>query len=217
MRPIRTLKDLSADRWALLQYGEREGRRPNPLFDPVWYCATYPDIEGSIGGSLGHYLQYGEREGRRPNPLFDPVWYCATYPDIEGFIGGSLGHYLQHGEREGRRPNPLFDPVWYATTYAQCGARYGQALAHYLENHNREHVDPAPEFDSSILRMTTAPAGASSRRDISPLEQVLDRLRTASGNDQLPTSLPWPQYDEEQRQSRLSAKLAHLPTAVWAR
>lgn len=45
--------------------GWREGRKPNPFFDPLWYLSTYRDITED---PLHHYLVRGEYEGRRPVP-----------------------------------------------------------------------------------------------------------------------------------------------------
>ncbi|KXV11160.1 hypothetical protein AD932_11780 [Gluconobacter oxydans] len=43
------------------QHGWREGRKPNPFFDPHWYLSQNRDV---IGDPLLHYILHGEREGR---------------------------------------------------------------------------------------------------------------------------------------------------------
>jgi hypothetical protein len=54
-------------------FGWREGRRPNPWFEPAWYLAANADVRKSGLNPLLHYSRHGEVEGRRPSPLFDPA------------------------------------------------------------------------------------------------------------------------------------------------
>ena len=61
-----------------LHLGWRQGRRPNPYFDPAWYIAGNLDVQGIGIDPLLHYIRYGEREGRRPILHFDPHWYRAA-------------------------------------------------------------------------------------------------------------------------------------------
>jgi hypothetical protein len=44
--------------------GWREGRKPNPWFDPAYYLRTYPDVARANIDPLLHYLRHGRREGR---------------------------------------------------------------------------------------------------------------------------------------------------------
>ena len=56
-------------------HGWREGRRPNPCFDPRWYQATYAaEISPDVNPLLDYALA-GERAGRAPAPHFDPELY----------------------------------------------------------------------------------------------------------------------------------------------
>ena len=59
------------------EHGWREGRAPNPYFDPPWYQAAHsvPPHENS----LLHYLSLGEARDHPPSAKFDPGWYRATY------------------------------------------------------------------------------------------------------------------------------------------
>lgn len=43
-------------------HGYKEGRRPNPVFDPVWYVEVYEDVGRSAINPLLHYAVFGERE-----------------------------------------------------------------------------------------------------------------------------------------------------------
>src|SRR5882757_1256646 len=75
-------------------YGYKEGRKPNPIFDPIWYVTTYPDVKDVDVQPLLHYASIGEPEGRRPSPYFQPAWYREKYgiPEKES----PLAHYLKN-------------------------------------------------------------------------------------------------------------------------
>ena len=75
----------------------RRRLRRDPLFDPVWYLAAYPDLAASPSGSrrgavdpAWHYLTHGAAEGRDPGPGFS-----------------TSGYRLQGGAADGA--NPLLD------------------------------------------------------------------------------------------------------------
>ena len=82
---------LFQDAWYLAQYadvagagldpldhycrnGWRESRKPNPLFDPVWYVASYGELIGDVNPLLD-YVATGEEVGRKPAEEFDPTEY----------------------------------------------------------------------------------------------------------------------------------------------
>ncbi|MGA0595805.1 glycosyltransferase [Enterovirga sp. CN4-39] len=46
--------------------GEREGRAPNPYFDPKFYLDLYGDVRASGMGALEHYARFGLAQGRLP-------------------------------------------------------------------------------------------------------------------------------------------------------
>jgi hypothetical protein len=73
------------------------------LFDPDWYCKTYPDVM-SAGDPYAHFLVSGDAEGRRPGPEFNPSWYLTQYLDVRHGTKGPLLHYLRRGKAEGRMP-----------------------------------------------------------------------------------------------------------------
>jgi hypothetical protein len=60
-------------------YGWREGRRPNPYFDPKWYVLTYPPSDPTYANPLLDYIVSGERAGRRPTIDFDPIAYSSQH------------------------------------------------------------------------------------------------------------------------------------------
>ncbi|MEY8841127.1 glycosyltransferase family 2 protein [Cribrihabitans sp. XS_ASV171] len=74
------------------------------LFEPDWYCRTYPDVrETGIDPAL-HYLRYGWVLGRDPGPNFDLDFYCERYPDIAESGVNPVLHFLWQGRAEGRLP-----------------------------------------------------------------------------------------------------------------
>lgn len=47
-------------------WGEREGRKPNPDFDPAYYLETYQDLRAAgLKNLFYHFLETGKKEGRR--------------------------------------------------------------------------------------------------------------------------------------------------------
>ncbi|WP_051535768.1 hypothetical protein [Asaia platycodi] len=100
---------------ALLHYhtaGWREGRKPNPFFDPLWYLASYRDVTED---PLHHYILRGEYEGRHPVPWFDPIWYRQANQVPANM--NALAHYLANRKAPGIRPMPEFDPEFYLRSY----------------------------------------------------------------------------------------------------
>jgi len=93
-----------------LSHGSARGLKPNPLFDPDFYRATYPDVAQSGEEPLVHFLRAGAREGRRPNRTFHTSFYLAENRDVARLGLNPLAHFLSAGQAEGRRPNPFFDP-----------------------------------------------------------------------------------------------------------
>jgi len=49
----------------------------HPLFDPVWYGATYPETKNHPLGALGDYLSSGEIAGRAPSK-----WWTGSKPPL---------------------------------------------------------------------------------------------------------------------------------------
>ncbi|MFC3612446.1 glycosyltransferase family 2 protein [Lutimaribacter marinistellae] len=85
--------------------------RQSSLFEPEWYCRTYPDVrEAGIDPAL-HFLRYGWVLGRDPGPEFDVKFYTERYPDIAGSGVNPLLHYLWQGQAEGRLPTPAAEKV----------------------------------------------------------------------------------------------------------
>ncbi|WP_408873111.1 glycoside hydrolase family 99-like domain-containing protein [Gluconobacter roseus] len=148
---VKTNPDLKTLGTAVLQHyhqhGWREGRKPNPFFDPHWYLSQNRDV---IGDPLLHYVLRGEREGRRPIAWFDPVWYARTYPIPEGML--ALAHYLLNRHNTPLRPIPEFDPDFYLRSYPDVANAGLDALEHYMIQGFREARKPFDGFDPLYYR-----------------------------------------------------------------
>ncbi|WP_407529496.1 M10 family metallopeptidase C-terminal domain-containing protein [Methylobacterium oryzisoli] len=94
------------------QYGWREGRNPNAVFDVRGYLAAYGDVAAADMDPLQHYHQYGWRENRDPSAGLDTSSYLATYGDVAAADIDPMLHYLQYGALEGRSAfgDGTFDP-----------------------------------------------------------------------------------------------------------
>lgn len=91
-------------------FGWKEGRDPNALFDTSGYLHTYQDVAAAGVNPLDHYMSFGAREGRDPSPFFDSSAYLAAYQDVAAAGVNPLQHFLSFGIREGR--SGFADGVW---------------------------------------------------------------------------------------------------------
>ncbi|GJD93612.1 alkaline phosphatase PhoX [Methylobacterium iners] len=83
-------------------FGAREGRDANAIFDTDAYLAAYADVRASGINPLTHYTQFGFREGRDPSVEFDTTAYLAANADVRAAGIDPMTHYLQFGLYEGR-------------------------------------------------------------------------------------------------------------------
>jgi hypothetical protein len=121
--------------------GWRGGAKPNPYFDPAWYCATNPDVAAAGTDPLLHYIGYGEAEGRWPIAWFNPVWYRARHAVPPGLH--ALAHFLRHRATGTVSPIPEFDSAWYLATYPDIAASGMDPMEHYLVQGFREGRHPS--------------------------------------------------------------------------
>ncbi len=84
------------------EFGWKEGRSPNPLFDTAGYLSANSDVAAANGNPLGHHSAYGWKEGRDPSVHFDDQLYLARNRDVAQAGVDPLEHYLQYGQAEGR-------------------------------------------------------------------------------------------------------------------
>ena len=93
-------------------FGWREGRKPNPHFDPEWYTHSYGEIIGDVNPLLDYVLA-GEGLGRKPARDFDPMEYRFQHglASSESPLRHCLAHEQAAAEAE-RLPTD-FDPMLY--------------------------------------------------------------------------------------------------------
>ncbi|UHC20487.1 Ig-like domain-containing protein (plasmid) [Methylobacterium currus] len=93
-------------------YGWREGRNPNAVFDTKGYLDAYQDVRNAGIDPLLHYDQFGWRENRDPSRQFDTSQYLLAYGDVRNAGIDPMLHYLQFGALEGRTAfeDGKFDP-----------------------------------------------------------------------------------------------------------
>lgn len=105
------------------QYGWREGRDPNDVFDISYYLSTYADVARAGVNPLQHYLSFGAGEGRLFNqvaedllssggglPLgtnFDATAYLEANSDVaiavrDGRFSSAFEHFALYGQFEMR-------------------------------------------------------------------------------------------------------------------
>ncbi|MDI6653613.1 glycoside hydrolase family 99-like domain-containing protein [Gluconobacter japonicus] len=148
---LKTNPDLKNLGTAVLRHyhhcGWKEGRKPNPFFDPHWYLKQYPDV---LGDPLLHYVIAGEKEGRQPIKWFDPAWYAQTYTIPEGML--ALAHYLLNRHTQILQPIAEFDPAFYLKAYPDVAAAGIDPLEHYMIQGFREARQPFEAFDPVYYR-----------------------------------------------------------------
>jgi glycosyltransferase involved in cell wall biosynthesis len=132
------------------QVGWREGRRPNPYFDPTWYIENYLDVRDSAVDPLLHYIRDGEREGRRPVLYFDPVWYRTAHDVPAATL--CLAHFLPRRTSGEVSPLAEFNSKWYLRNYPDVAQAGMDPLEHYLVQGFREVRDPSPQFDARYYK-----------------------------------------------------------------
>jgi glycosyltransferase involved in cell wall biosynthesis len=83
-----------------VQYGDLEGRRPNPVFCPAEYRCLNETLPADLN-TLAHYVRQGERHGWKASLTFDPQAYLAANEPIATFVGRPLFHFLTIGRAAG--------------------------------------------------------------------------------------------------------------------
>jgi glycosyltransferase involved in cell wall biosynthesis len=78
-----------------VEWGAKQGRKPNRIFDPALYLDLNPDVAQSVN-PLAHFINHRN---------FDPTFYLSRYPDVARAGQDPLEHFLKHGMKEGRKAN----------------------------------------------------------------------------------------------------------------
>ncbi|MDA9837089.1 glycosyltransferase [Luminiphilus sp.] len=90
--------------------GERQGKGPNPWFDPVFYQLSYPNAAKTHATLLAHYMEDGWRHDFLPSENFSPKYVRQHYPVALG--ENPLEVYLLANAGEPTLPERMWiDPV----------------------------------------------------------------------------------------------------------
>ncbi len=125
-------------------YGDRQGRSPMALFDPVYYSSRVPRRAKYVN-TLLHYALVGRFLRISPSPWFDVDFYLATNKDVARVGFDPLLHYLKWGGFEGRSPSPEFDGAYYLQTNPSVWQSCLNPLLHYLRIGRFEGRSTVPE------------------------------------------------------------------------
>ncbi|WP_179945975.1 glycosyltransferase [Polynucleobacter asymbioticus] len=131
-------------------FGDKEGRQPNPLFDPRFYKSKARGKLKNVN-SLLHYFYCGQYRRYSPSAWFDIQFYIANNRDVLSSGYEPLRHYLEFGGVEGRSPNPQFDGKFYLSQHPEI-ASYGNPLLHFIE-YGRLHGLPTRDLGVSADRV----------------------------------------------------------------
>ncbi|MFI3195289.1 MAG: glycosyltransferase [Methylococcaceae bacterium] len=127
-----------------VMFGDKEGRQPMALFDPVYYRSQVEDKTAKVNALL-HYAYIGRFRKISPSPWFDVQYYLANNKDIARSRFDPLHHYLKWGGIEGRSPCPQFDGSFYLRTYPDVLEMRVNPLIHYLFYGRLEGRQTLPE------------------------------------------------------------------------
>lgn len=115
-----------------VRHGDREGRAPMPLFDPIHYRAHAGETARGSNALL-HYAWVGRYRKVSTSPWFDTEYYLRLNRDVARLGVDPLLHYISKGGREGRAPCAQFDAAWYLGSNPDVQASGENPLLHYLE------------------------------------------------------------------------------------
>ncbi|TVV75375.1 calcium-binding protein [Sphingomonas solaris] len=141
-----------------LDFGWREGRDPNAIFDVGYYLAASPDVAAARIDPLAHYLASGWREGRDPSVAFDTSDYRQANPDVAQAGLNPLLHYLTYGQAEHRvltlypqlRVLEGFDNAYYLAANPDVARAGVDPYLHYQQNGMAEGRAPNALFDAAF-------------------------------------------------------------------
>jgi GT2 family glycosyltransferase/glycosyltransferase involved in cell wall biosynthesis len=133
---LRTYVDVEQDgfrpTYHFAAFGDKEGRSPNPLFEPRFYRSKSHGRLKNVN-SLLHYFYIGQYRRYSPSAWFDIQFYIANNRDVLNSGYEPLRHYLEFGGLEGRSPNPQFDGKYYLGQHPELFSAFKNPLLHFIE------------------------------------------------------------------------------------
>src|SRR5690606_8825934 len=162
-----------------VEHGAREGRWPNPWFDPAWYRANHQRGDDDANPLL-HYAHAPGRATSRTSEWFDGGYYRKRHPDAAASDATPLEHFLRHGVDQGHATREESR----AALPARIPDLRGIAATVVVTVHNAaSHLEACL---GSVLRHTRLDAGDSllvvdDASDEPAVAKVLERLDGMAG------------------------------------
>lgn len=129
-----------------IKYGHKEGRMPNPLFDPIFYRLTQMKESEYDQEPLQHYLNLKDKKVDT-HPLFDCKFYLSKVKEpINGL--SPLEHFLTKGWKKNYCPTPYFNFEYYLENNSDIKKYNLNPLVHYLQYGEAEDRLPHKGFHS---------------------------------------------------------------------
>lgn len=152
-------------------FGDAEGRWPNPYFDPNYYRSIAPGARKSGGLALAHFAEKGWQRGRNPSRKFSLKLYLEQYPDVAEAGTDPLSYHFERGQFEGKlafnivleregsaaliadmqriHNSGLFDAGWYRKYYSDLWHADFDPLHHFVKHGWKEKRSPNVFFDTA--------------------------------------------------------------------
>ncbi len=124
------------------------GERPllTPYFDPVWYCALYPEVLEQREDPQFHFLTVGISEYRSPHPLID--FEFLRHYDEASFVRRPVAEALIGALRGGLfDPSAYFSCEHYVEQLGPAADTVPELLGHFLEHGLHRGLTPHKLFD----------------------------------------------------------------------
>lgn len=190
-----------------LTVGVKQGLRPQPLFDPIYYKSRN-QAASDPRNPLIHYILEGEINDARPHPLFDTTWYRATYLRPDCLISSPLEHFTWLGRLLGYRPNRYFDPLYYLHANPDVARSGVDPIRHFEEFGEIEGRTPSRELNSRFVESRLSQNASAAHGRV--LTYLLEHPEEA------PSELsPRYEIDTDQKRRRLLSRLKpELPTIL---
>jgi len=139
------LKDIDLF-WHYTNYGHLEGRKPNILFDPIYYRSSYELSDNQ--DPIEHYLDNYSNSEINPHPLFQTSEYLQVSDYVYNNKVSPLTHYLANPKDI--IPNKLFDDDFYKYQLEEMDIdmeKTANPFLHYMREGSALGISPNKAFD----------------------------------------------------------------------
>jgi hypothetical protein len=148
-----------------IQYGQFEGRSPNPYWDETLYLQDNPDVAaavkaGKISSGFMHYYQFGQYENRPGLLYFNPTYYLQNNADVAaavtaGSVSSAFEHFVLYGQYENRAPMLYFKSSIYDADNSDIlpfitGETFTSDFEHFILFGQFEHRIASAYYNESI-------------------------------------------------------------------